>query len=115
MYEIKKIHPRSLANYLAVIISIIVFLFGLINFSISMLNVGTRIYWRDLLTSWFMSVIVFYVFAWITGFLFSVIYNFFALRIRGIIIDMEKVNISEIKKIQDEEQEKLENKNNFVV
>ncbi|MDD4289957.1 MAG: hypothetical protein PHH83_01630 [Patescibacteria group bacterium] len=95
MYEIKKIHSQSLANYLALISSITVFLFGLINFSINILNVATRSYWRDLLVSWFISVIVFYVIAWIIGYLFSIIYNFFSARIRGIIIDVESLELKD--------------------
>ncbi|HNV96914.1 MAG TPA: hypothetical protein PKL13_01185 [bacterium] len=97
MYEIKKIHSQSLANYLALITGITVFLFGLINFSINMLNATTRVYWRDLLVSWFISVIVFYVIAWIIGYLFSIIYNFFSKRIRGIIIDVESIEFKDRK------------------
>lgn len=97
MHEIKKIHPQSLAKYFSLIVAIVTFVFGLVNFFISISGImkfTKQAPWSEQLVSWLVSVVFFYAIFWIIGYLFAIIYNYIASKTKGIIIDQKEVNLS---------------------
>ncbi len=122
MHEIKKIYPQSLAKYFSLIAAFIAFVFGLLNFVISVSGVVRfmmRSLWQDQVISWFVSVLFFYVIFWIIGYLFAVIYNLIAQNTKGIIIEFKVVNLdkseNDSKKQIENDVEKHEEKDSFIV
>ena len=103
MYEIKKIIPSSLAKYCSLVMAIIVFILSLISFILGLAGIGLRsgISWDQQLISFLVSVIFFYVFFWVIGYLFALIYNAITAKTRGVIIEFNLIDKSiseEIKK-----------------
>ncbi len=105
MYEIKKIMPFSLAKYLSLLAGIIFLLSG-----IAQLVFSTNI--QAGLIYILVTVIVACLFFWIVGYLFAIIYNWSISKTRGIIIDMDEINLESLNKIkQKNDFEKQEIKN----
>lgn len=101
MYEIKKVFPSSLAKYCSIVVALIVFIFGLINFVLNLAGIGiySEIPWDQQLISLFVSVLFFYVFFWIIGYIFALIYNSIASKSKGIIIEFKLIDKALLKNI----------------
>lgn len=118
MIEIKKILPRSLAKYLSIIASMTILLSGLLNFVFSAAQTEIsvlRAYWWQELINVFVGTIVAYIVFWAIGYLFASLYNYLSSKTRGIIIEIEDVNLESLQRKKTKEDKKEDKKDNFVV
>lgn len=94
MYEIKKIIPTSLAKYFSLIMAIVVLVFGSINLILNSIGSGydLQMSWQEQLSGLFASIVFFYVFFWIIGYVFALIYNSIASKSKGIRVEFKLVN-----------------------
>lgn len=117
MQEIKKIYPSSLARYLSIIAAMAVLLSGSLNFVFSAARTEVdllKMYWWQELLDVLIGTIFAYVIFWVIGYLFAGVYNFLSTKTRGIIIEMEDVDLESLslKKIKED---KKEDEERFVV
>ncbi len=114
MYEIKKITPTSLAKYFSLIVAIIVLIFGSINLILNLIGSGydLQMSWQEQLSGLFASIVFFYVFFWIIGYVFALIYNSIAAKSKGIRVEFKLVDKKLIEQTKTEEN-KSENKKVF--
>ncbi len=94
MYEIKKIVPTGLAKYFSLIVAIIVLIFGSINLVLNLMGGGYNLQmsWQEQLSGLFASIVFFYVFFWIIGYVFALIYNSIASKSKGIRVEFKLVD-----------------------
>lgn len=99
MQQIKRIMPFSLAKYASLIAAISVLLLAIVRivYYVFQNQVPFSMIWQSVLIDALMQTIMAYVSFWIIGYLFGLLYNFLARKTRGILIDLEEVDLSMLK------------------
>ncbi len=96
MYEIKKIKAKSLAKYVSVITAVLVFVLGFFNLILDHLGwgynleIGSNYKFLNLI----ISVLFFYVFSWLLGYLTAIIYNLVAKKSSALTMEFQLKDMS---------------------